>query len=126
VLPRTTYQGRATEGTGFSNNATECTAKIKAPEFDRGASTWAAAPLQMVQAPRILVQKRQADASSQTELDVAKLEAKVKKLEQQLLAENEANDDLTEQLEQAYKANFKTRQENQARLEENNRLRAQL
>ena len=40
-------------------------------------------------------------------------------LENQLRAENEANDDLTEQLEQAYKAGFKTRQENQTLTDKN-------
>lgn len=44
--------------------------------------------------------------------DLEKLNDKVQKLQAQLIAENEANDDLTEQLDQAYKAGYKTRQEN--------------
>ena len=44
----------------------------------------------------------------------------------QLIAENEANDDLTEQLEQAYKAGYKTRQENLSKAEENQRLQAHI
>ena len=44
------------------------------------------------------------------------------RLEKQLIAENEANDDLTEQLDDAYKAGYKTRQDNLAKAEENKRL----
>ena len=54
--------------------------------------------------------------------DLQKLEEKVKSLQSQLVAENEANDDLTEQLDQAYKASYKTRQDNLAKQEENNKL----
>ena len=34
-----------------------------------------------------------------------------------MLAENEANDDLTEQLEEAYSTGYKSRQENQAKMQ---------
>ena len=50
----------------------------------------------------------------------------MKRLEKQLIAENEANDDLTEQLDDAYKAGYKTRQDNLAKAEENKRLQARV
>ena len=77
------------------------------------------------------VVKTNSDAQSQTDPDhylnaqetIEKLTQKVQRLEQQLLAENEANDDLTEQLDQAYKAGYKTRQENIAHIESNKLLK---
>ena len=50
----------------------------------------------------------------------------MQRLESQLIAENEANDDLTEQLEEAYKTGYRTRQENISKTEENSRLQAQV
>ena len=47
-------------------------------------------------------------------------------MEKQLIGENEANDDLTEQLDDAYKAGYKTRLDNFAKVEENKRLDAKV
>ena len=82
---------------------------------------------QSVQEPQIIVRK--VDQVSQTDLneqDLKKQGAKIQRLEKQLIGENEANDDLTEQLDDAYKAGYKTRLDNFAKVEENKRLDAKV
>ena len=84
-----------------------------------------------LQQPRILHNNnnQQQQQSVQTQLsraDLDKMSDKVQQLQGQLVAENEANDDLTEQLDQAYKAGYRTRQENAKLTQESELLQAQV